>query len=53
MWGSSRGIRSPDFDMESVRDVAQLLLRGCRFDAGGGMSLHLRNGRLVETEVIT
>lgn len=53
MWGSSRGIRSPDFDMESVRDIAQLLLRGCRFDAGGGMSLHLRNGRLVETEVIT
>lgn len=53
MWGSSRGIRSPDFDMESVRDIAQLLLRGCRFDAGGGMSLHLRNGRLVESEVIT
>lgn len=53
MWGSSRGIRSPDFDMESVRDVAQLLLRGCRFNAGGGMSLYLRNGRLVESEVIT
>lgn len=50
MWGSSNGLRSPDFDTQSLRETAELLLRGCRFNAGSGMSLHLQNGRLVETE---
>lgn len=53
MWGSSNGLRSPDFDTQSLRETAELLLRGCRFNAGSGMSLHLQNGRLVETENFT
>ncbi|KAB7695671.1 hypothetical protein GBN33_15405, partial [Plesiomonas shigelloides] len=33
MWGSSNGLRSPDFDTQSLRETAELLLRGCRFNA--------------------
>lgn len=46
--GSTRGPRSPDFDMECLRDTAKMLLRGCWFNAGAGIRLHLQNGRLVE-----